>query len=67
MEVKNPLFKEDFGVSSNNIFASASSMPPAYSTVAANKENEEAKAENLVDLDANGNKTDKTNTTTESK
>lgn len=64
MEVKNPLFKEDFAVSSNNIYASASSMPPAYSTVA-NKENEEVKTENLVDIDAS--KADKTNTTTETK
>ena len=64
MEVKNPLFKEDFAVSSNNIYASASSMPPAYSTVA-NKENGEAKTENLVEIDAN--KADKTNTTTETK
>ncbi len=39
MEVKNPLFKEDF-VSSTNINASCqslASLPPAYSTISAVK------------------------------
>jgi hypothetical protein len=39
MEVKNPLFKEDF-VSSTNINASCqslASLPPAYSTISAAK------------------------------
>ena len=36
MEVKNPLFKEDFSASSQNLFASPSmnTLPPAYSTLA---------------------------------
>ena len=35
MEVKNPLFKEDFSASSQNLFSSPSlsTLPPAYSTL----------------------------------
>jgi hypothetical protein len=36
MEVKNPLFKEDFNASCHNIISSshsANSMPPPYSTI----------------------------------
>ena len=35
MEVKNPLFKEDFGQSTTNLHTSESiaSMPPSYSTI----------------------------------
>ena len=35
MEVKNPLFKEDFSASSQNLFASPSlsTLPPAYSSL----------------------------------
>jgi hypothetical protein len=47
MEVKNPLFKEDFGQSSNNLHTSESitSMPPSYSTI---NNNSEAKAATAV-------------------
>jgi hypothetical protein len=33
MEVKNPLFKEEFSASSNNINSSLSSLPPPYSAL----------------------------------
>lgn len=52
MEVKNPLFKEEF--SSNNI--SQSVMPPAYSTV---ESQESTKNEQLIDIDENKHESDK--------
>ena len=51
MEVKNPLFKEDFGQSTTNLHTSESitSMPPSYSAIN-NTESSGQKAENLVQI-----------------
>lgn len=52
MEVKNPLFKEEF--SSNNI--SQSEMPPTYSTL---ESQESTKNEQLIEIDENKHESDK--------
>ncbi|RNA18802.1 Neural proliferation differentiation and control [Brachionus plicatilis] len=52
MEVKNPLFKEEF--SSSNI--SQSAMPPAYSTI---ESQEAAKNEQLIEIDESKQESDK--------
>lgn len=46
MEVKNPLFKEDFSASSQNLFASPSlnTLPPAYSTLASGSNSSQPQA-----------------------
>lgn len=51
MEVKNPLFKEDLSSSTSNIFSST--MPPAYSTLNANKETTEQPQNQLIDIEGN--------------
>ena len=52
MEVKNPLFKEDY-IQSNAALAkseSITSMPPAYSTVNNESALNQEKQENLVEI-----------------
>ena len=53
MEVKNPLFKEDFSVSSNNIIASShsiSSMPPPYSAIENSVIKDASIVNNLIEI-----------------